>query len=833
MSEPVTYEQMRDLLREQATLISGARPQSTPSSSGGSKTSKIPDFEFFNKSLTQFAEGARMLADGTVKAGNAMGVAASLIDKIPGLGKGLSGAFKEVGDYAIKTNSSLNEVSKSGISFGGNLGEYASQVRGARLTNQEFEDQVRKNAAAIGGTGSTMDRAAKNYLQFTKDLNESDVARDLQAAGMSAKELADIGMVTMNANRGLNMADAKTKQDSVEAAKELASQINETARVTGKSRQVQIDELKARTDNVKVQAALSMMDASARGNYTAMQAKLSGLGKSIGDVADEIFTGGIRTKEGAAKMAALGPAGAQFEKAIRQSKDAVNEKDKKDAEIALRRATEAVNEYQQSKQFNSQVLFDTSAVGDAARKMAEENLAARNASAGKGGVTGQGETGKPETAEELARRQRIEALESTLGGKIRRDEKGELMKDKKGEYIVDKDPAAQLSQTINKVDRKLLDISAGLVKSMEPLNTQFGRLTEDLKVLNAYLEGMTQEEATKMKDVKDAMAKMKPAGAVDNSNLVDAEKKNKVDTSKPHKPGDKPPPPLTKKKEEEKVDPKRRETGSPGVESFLSGGAFNGMFEQFGKGTPAILHNEEVVATKKQMEGIVDKIAISISQIGVGKSQVEQDKTNKSERDAPSLGSMNFDSIISKLKPPELPNIQSATSNKTKPGENAMASSVENMDKLKSGGNARDMFDKMSSSMEGIVKPNAAGDMFNKMKDSIPGMGQIKPPPMFNDILKNIPTSISAAKPVDTTPKGGYGSGANNPSVAPPPPANNDKKQTPAPKISNEATLDDVKKELVQLNTSIKELIAHSSETADASSRQVRATKSLSGNRFA
>jgi hypothetical protein len=357
MSDGITYEQMRDLMNTQTAALAQLVGGRAPSPQGGSKGGvSIPDFKLFNDTLSAAARGARMLADGTVKASNALDITSKFIDKIPGIGTGLSTAFKEVGDYAIKTNTSLNEVGKSGISFGGNLGEYATQVRGARLTNQEFEDQVRKNASVIGGTGSTMDRAAKNYLQFTKDLNESPVARDLQAAGMSAKELADIGMVTMNANRGLNMADAKTKQDSVEAAKELASQINETARVTGKSRQAQVDELKSRTDNVRVQAALAGMDAEARGRYTSMQAKLSGLGKSIGDTADAIFTGGVMTKEGAAKMAALGPAGAQFEKAILASKNAVTEKDKKDAEIALKRATEAVNEYQNSQQFRNQVL---------------------------------------------------------------------------------------------------------------------------------------------------------------------------------------------------------------------------------------------------------------------------------------------------------------------------------------------------------------------------------------------------------------------------------------------------------------------------------------------
>ena len=50
---------------------------------------------------------------------------------------------------------------------------------------------------------------------------------------------------------------------------------------------------------------------------------------------------------------------------------------------------------------------------------------------------------------------------------------------------------------------------------------------------------------------------------------------------------------------------------------------------------------------------------------------------------------------------------------------------------------------------------------------------------------------------------------------------------------SNTVGLKDLNEQLVQLNTSIRQLIQYSSESVDTATKQVRATKSLSGNRFA
>jgi hypothetical protein len=49
---------------------------------------------------------------------------------------------------------------------------------------------------------------------------------------------------------------------------------------------------------------------------------------------------------------------------------------------------------------------------------------------------------------------------------------------------------------------------------------------------------------------------------------------------------------------------------------------------------------------------------------------------------------------------------------------------------------------------------------------------------------------------------------------------------------SSKVGLNDLNEQLIQLNTSIRQLIEHSAETVETASKQVKATKRLSGNRF-
>ena len=141
------------------------------------------------------------------------------------------------------------------------------------------------------------------------------------------------------------------------------------------------------------------------------------------------------------------------------------------------------------------------------------------------------------------------------------------------------------------------------------------------------------------------------------------------------------------------------------------------------------------------------------------------------------------------------------------------------------------------------------GDQFSDMYDSITGddkakieeakpqldtakvseqikssLGEVKKPEeggisMANEALKDVKTTISAAEETKKQPATAEA------------PADSNKAEGPQP-ITQTATLNDVYDILVQLNSNIVRMTAHTESINNASNKQIRETQKLSGNRF-
>jgi hypothetical protein len=142
-------------------------------------------------------------------------------------------------------------------------------------------------------------------------------------------------MISMRERRGLDLNDKAARQNMLDNTIALSGEMNEVARLTGVSRQEQMAKLAKDKENVMVQAELMGMDKDATNRYDLLKTKLGPLGDSVSKLADEIFTGGIRTKEGADRMAALGPAGKAFEQAVLMQKNATTTAEKNAAAAAM------------------------------------------------------------------------------------------------------------------------------------------------------------------------------------------------------------------------------------------------------------------------------------------------------------------------------------------------------------------------------------------------------------------------------------------------------------------------------------------------------------------
>lgn len=875
---------------------------------GGSGLSK--SFGLVSEAASGLLGGFNSLLRGTMNSTQALDMMSSSISKIPLIGGAMGDTLKVAGQAMIDTNSVMKETGKYGANFNSNVGDFSEKIAGVGLTQQQYANIVKENSTALNGLGSTVNTSQQNFLLFSQKLRESDVVRQLQAMGLSAEEVAAVGAASMANQTRIDMSTATAQRKAIDNAIDLAAAMEENTRITGISRQQQVDSLQKATADARVHATLRGLDADAQARYAKMHTSLETLGPGMQKFADEIFTTGIRTKEGQAMLSSLGTAGVEMEKAVKLVKTAKTEEAKIAAEAQLQRAQNAVNERMSSQDFINIVKYNTDGVGDAARTLEEGNKSLGPALAGQ-----------------------AEAIEKHTDTSL--DAVAKAQQKTVGKEMIGIDPktnkpfeenAIKLGQTINMVDRTIADHAAGFAKSLhdsiESTKT-FGTALD--KLSDKILKPQTQEQASQnqknmFNDVKNAVSSILPTVTTTSTQTADQATKPVVEKY-----------------------PKFA-NGTPGMRDFLSGGgAFDKIFEHFKpEGEMVELHGEEVVANKEQMMTFKSQITSHIGDLLNAKNKnqssspvemvAEQFKSAVEQIPQPTFEPENaidfskitekFNNLVTKIEPSmteqfgdiakniKMPDLETTFNNIG----NDFKSTFDSFEVPDLGSMFNDISDSFSDVADEFELPDlkdmftGIGDDFTSITDNfeLPDLGNV-----FDDLgknftdltknfeLPNIDTLFDSAKsplsdmdkfvedmhkhmnPEDKAasekatlalqkleaktqekkniaptlaeirppqPENKVNTITSKlkeeqkpvqpaPAPVPPPPVQQQQTQqqnvnVQKPEINNQ-TLTDVITQLELMNKTLAQIAAHSNETVNLTNKQIRATKGLSGNRFA
>lgn len=648
-------------------------------------------------------DGFGKLASGTATTGDALGVTTGIISKFGSVGQTAANALQQLGEGALGVVSAMKETSKVGVTMSGDLFRFNEEVKGAHLTIPEFTDVLSRSSRTIAGYGAGMDRAASNFLKVAAEVQSSPIAVDLKAYGMSARELVEVTELSLIGQRGLNAETAKGRQamrDAAAAAVEMAVELNATAALTGKSRKEQLQAIRDQMEKAEVQASILLKGPEFAKNFAEAQTSIQSLPKSLQSLVTEMATpGGIRTKEGVQTAASLDDKSLA---ALQSLADEMGTGNKQALAVRSREAEAAVISTVGSKEYLSQVAVNGERVlkmGEIVKDMSPLILA----------IQAKQQEQLEKTGQSISVQQAREMITSEDINKM----KGLVQDPKTGELRTNENAA--ISRTVNQLDNLGKVAAAGLAKEFTGLS---GKVNDFMR------EGVTQLNQKFKEMATPAGLKATITGGVDTAIKTGAEKLGiKAPEVKP-KAGFDVSAPL----------PPRQ---------FGSLGAVGKLIEDFGKGTPAMLHGREGVITERQLSAIVDQ--------------------------AQTIGATEFSDKINK-----------------KTISNPMAEFAE-------------VFEKLTTT---AINPKSNSEI-----TALTGL--------FNDFKTSMASVPKTSAPaIQTAP-------------APAP----ESRTVPTP--AEQAVLKEVKEELVQLNISVKQLVAHSAETVDLSSKQVRATKGLSGNRFA
>jgi hypothetical protein len=515
--------------------------------------------------------GLSKLAGGTFDTTTALGLMRGALEKVPLAGSSVALMFGTFGEGIINANKSLNEMGKGGVDFGNNLGLMTMSITGARITIDEFQSMMQKGSTAVTALGGNATRGATAFLELSKDIQETKIVQDLVESGVSTKELNDLTLITMMNRRRLDVDDDRQKAAAIESTSKLAQEMDIIAKLTGKSREQQQRDLEAGLLKAEVQATLNQLDDEARINYMNMRTIVGPLGQNIQDLADEIVTGGVRTAEGTARMAALGPAGRDFEAALKQQMAATTEDQRKAADLALMKSKADIAAYQASEAFATQVRFDTTIVGQMAKQQQQQNLDGQ-AAAGRANEVARIMAEARQKGETIDRAEAMKRAEENLRARALEAQAG-------FENNKEAQEAAKVARALNATNAFFKDQTAGMGENLEKLNKTVGGVLASQNSLVTNFNGLVSR-------VKQEDAALAQSGIF--TNLLKAAK---IGTSA-----------STVSESDVSVltsPPVKKSTGSLGT--------VGKYIEDFGTGTLAMLHGREGVVTEDQLKTLVSQ----------------------------------------------------------------------------------------------------------------------------------------------------------------------------------------------------------------------------------
>ncbi len=546
--------------------------------SGGSSNPLSAVASTLGEFATTVATGGKKVWEGSAKLADGFDAVAGALQRHGGaVGQFVGTLGKELGTAVLDVNDWSNKNAQVGAGFNNNIAEMDKQVKGARMTHEEYNALLKDNVEKLGGLGSTTQRAQENFLKFSKGMQESGVSTKLQEMGMSAEEITKVSLAAMQHQRGMDMSSDVAQRKAIESAEAMAVSMEENTRITGLSRKAQMDDLEKRNSDVVTQVALSRLDPEAKKRHDDSMMQMQGMSAGVKNLFTETVTGGIRSKEGQAAMAALGPAGPELQKAAIAMKEANTPEKRAAADKQLQSAMVAVDKWQNSDGFKDMVQYGKGGVTDAAKEqyggnLEREKVNAKIAEAKTGGVT---------LTPEEARKQIHDEVQKESAGKNR-----------DGSAPTD---SQEVARDINKANRLSKDMAAGLGQEFGTLTTAVKKVTDKFTGLDAALAPLTQEQAAPSKLIGKAGTSLLDkfhAGSLGEASRRAAEKRS--DNMTP----------------DQIANPPGFASGTPEFNKFLNGGgSFSDMFTSFDPaGTPAILHGKELVANEDQMKQFIQQM---------------------------------------------------------------------------------------------------------------------------------------------------------------------------------------------------------------------------------
>lgn len=375
-----------------------------------------------------------------------------------------------IGGGVVKTIAEGREIANEAGKQGLGAGSFTAlnlQAAQAGMTISQYAKTMQDADGRLQGFGRNASVAGENFADTVQRSIEGPLGQQMRVAGIQTEEIAKSTAVMGMATKA-NMSDAKNRQDLANATAAFALQIDETARLTGKSRESITNEIDTRLKSVDSQLDMQLMTEEQRAQYAKTQAQLADVGPTIQNAAANIASGQQLTNDTIMTLTALGPAGDEFQRAIAAQQNATTAADKQAADAALEKAKADILAYTNSREFALTAKNGTGELQDQMKKLKGDTIA----------VEGQRRAAEQEAT--FTGKDPTKAVEAAKSEVIQNQQ----LKDAQGRQL----EGAVVMGELNKAAEGMRKAAVGAAGAVDSLNKELGKTPERLKPITDILK---------------------------------------------------------------------------------------------------------------------------------------------------------------------------------------------------------------------------------------------------------------------------------------------------------------------------------------------------------
>jgi hypothetical protein len=705
---------------------------------------------------------------------------------------------------------------KVGIGQGQGARMQEESQKGGYANALEELEAIKKAGNAVRTFGYSAEDGNRKFLAFAQQVQSQPLVEKLKnLALIPAKEFADISMLAAGGKTDM-LKSAEGQKLLAERTALLSNEINKTAVATGKSRQEIIDEMQVRKSSaIGIIENRAYLNDNERDQALKVQTATAGMGKTMQDITSTIMAGGYldKTKRTELQVATGGRAG-QYMSAVRDQRRTAKLADDDPQKVAAQKRLDSeiarANAYQSSQQFARRAMTTQ----DPAQRAAAEKFAVENVEADRQRQI-QRSTGKGPTAAREEMRMYGDAM---IQGRTQEGMKKPL--GAPGTINEEAAPTQLMQGAVEAFRKNTASFSGGVRQANDELAKSPKLLDNFRTALEKVTAPIGSTQAQSDKNAQNAQDSIRRVFNADRQGTPEAQRSGKA-AGQINAAGGGP----------TRDHGTLGETGSPTEP----------------KDIVAKLHKGETVATPEQLRNLMSGSASNAI------SELMKSATTKTATPNAVGGNIDISKITSGLKEitTTISSVSGGGSTTRKIVENDDAKTAKKeLEAIKA------QFQTEKNDLRTQVKGNLGADakpvdIMRAMRDN-PQAKALEA--RMQEATSKLSERISAGTEIKTSQEAGINrttindmsSESMSENISDKLASIKDKKDVEAPEVeqpqfeepkfeeqSDKVGLKDLNEQLVQLNTSIRQLIEHSAESVETAGKQVKATKGLSGNRFA